>query len=25
MADGRFDASDLDAPKPPPVTVVDEV
>ena len=25
MKDGRFDASDLDAPKPPPVTVVDEV
>jgi nucleoside-diphosphate-sugar epimerase len=25
MAEGRFDASDLDAPKPPPVTVVDEV
>jgi nucleoside-diphosphate-sugar epimerase len=25
MAEGRFDASDLDAPKPPPVTIVDEV
>jgi nucleoside-diphosphate-sugar epimerase len=25
IAEGRLDASDLDAPKPPPVTVVDEV
>ena len=25
IAAGRFDASDLEAPKPPPVTVVDEV
>ena len=25
QAEGRLDASDLDAPKPPPVTVVDEV
>ncbi|HXD84967.1 MAG TPA: NAD(P)-dependent oxidoreductase [Urbifossiella sp.] len=25
MEDGRFDASDLDAPKPPPVTTIEEV